>query len=369
MDPQHVVHGLLERAQVHVNGSQPGDIRVHNNRFYDRVLTEGSLGLGESYMEGWWDANRLDEFFFRFHTAGLDKAVRDKRLLLNMLQARLFNMQNQRRSTRVAQRHYDLNNDFYERMLGSHMQYTCAYWKRAQNLAEAQEHKLDLICRKLQLKQGERVLELGCGWGGFAQYAAANYGCSVVAYNISEQQVAFARRRCAELPVEIRLSDYRHASGEFDKVAAIGICEHVGFKNYRTLMEVAHRTVKPHGLFLLHSIGNNISATTGDPWFDKYIFPGGMLPSVAQLSAAMEGLFILEDWHNFGTDYDRTLLAWQENVDRQRDQLPPSFDERFTRMWRYYLLSLAGAFRARTIHLWQIVMSKRGLLGGYESVR
>ena len=369
MDPQHVVHGLLERAQVHVNGSQPGDIRVHNNRFYDRVLTEGSLGLGESYMEGWWDANRLDEFFFRFHTAGLDKAVRDKRLLLNMLQARLFNMQNQRRSTRVAQQHYDLNNEFYERMLGPHMQYTCAYWKRAQSLAEAQEHKLDLICRKLQLKPGERVLELGCGWGGFAQYAAANYGCSVVAYNISEQQVAFARRRCAELPVEIRLSDYRHASGEFDKVAAIGICEHVGFKNYRTLMEVAHRTVKPHGLFLLHSIGNNISATTGDPWFDKYIFPGGMLPSVAQLSAAMEGLFVLEDWHNFGTDYDRTLLAWQENVDRQRDQLPPSFDERFTRMWRYYLLSLAGAFRARTIHLWQIVMSKRGLLGGYESVR
>ncbi|MDO8356635.1 MAG: cyclopropane fatty acyl phospholipid synthase [Nitrospirota bacterium] len=369
MNRQHVVQELLEKAQVHINGSQPGDIQVHHDRFYDRILTEGSLGLGESYMEGWWDANQLDEFFFRFHLAQLDTAVRDKRLILNVLKARLFNMQNRRRSTRVAQQHYDLSNEFYEQMLGPRMQYTCAYWKGTKNLAEAQEHKLDLICRKLQLKKGERVLELGCGWGGFAHFAASNYGCSVVAYNISEQQVAYARRWCAGLPVDIRLMDYREATGEFDKVAAIGICEHVGYKNYRDLMEVAHRTVKPHGLFLLHSIGNNASVTTGDPWFDKYIFPGGMLPSVAQLSAAMDGLFVMEDWHNFGPDYDRTLLAWQSNVDEHRGQWQSSFDERFSRMWRYYLLSLAGAFRARTIHLWQIVMSKRGLIGGYETVR
>lgn len=369
MSSQQIVQGLLERAHVHINGSQPGDILIHHDGFYDRVLAEGSLGLGESYMEGWWDAHPLDEFFCKFHVAALDKAVRDKRLLLNAFKARLFNMQDRRRSQRVAQRHYDLSNEFYERMLGPHMQYTCGYWKRARNLAEAQAHKLELICQKLQLKKGERVLELGCGWGGFAQYAASRYGASVVAYNISEQQVAYARRWCAGLSVDIRLKDYREATGEFDKVAAIGICEHVGFKNYRTLMEVAHRTVKPHGLVLLHSIGNNASVTTGDPWFDKYIFPGGMLPSVAQLSAAMEGLFVMEDWHNFGTDYDTTLLAWQRNVDEHRDQWKSTFDERFFRMWRYYLLSLAGAFRARTIHLWQIVMSKRGRLGGYESVR
>ena len=265
MNRQHVVQALLEKAHVHVNGSQPGDIQVHHDRFYDRILTEGSLGLGESYIEGWWDANQLDEFFFKFHLAQLDKAVRDKRLILNALKARLFNMQNQRRSTRVAHQHYDLSNEFYEQMLGPHMQYTCAYWRGTKDLAEAQEHKLDLICRKLQLKKGERILELGCGWGGFAHFAASNYGCSVVAYNISEQQVAYARRWCAGLPVDIRLMDYREATGEFDKVAAIGICEHVGYKNYRTLMEVAHRTVKPHGLFLLHSIGNNASVTTGDP--------------------------------------------------------------------------------------------------------
>ncbi|MEQ1796080.1 MAG: cyclopropane fatty acyl phospholipid synthase [Nitrospira sp.] len=369
MNPQQTVQELLARAHVHVNGSDPGDIQVHDDRFYHRVLSEGSLGLGESYMDGWWDAKQLDEFFFKVDSADLDKAMHDTHLLLNTFKARLFNMQTIDRSKRVAQRHYDLSNEFYERMLGPHMQYTCGYWTRAKTLAMAQEQKLELICRKLQLKKGDRVLELGCGWGGFAQYAAATYGCSVVAYNISEQQVAYARRWCAGLPVEIRLSDYRDANGEFDKVAAIGICEHVGFKNYRTLMEVAHRTVKPHGLFLLHSIGNNASTTTGDPWFDKYIFPGGMLPSVAQLSTAMEGLFVLEDWHNFGTDYDRTLLAWMENVNRHQAQWASTFDERFFRMWRYYLLSLAGAFRARTIHLWQIVLSKHGLLGGYESVR
>lgn len=369
MNPQHTVREFLERAHVHLGGSQPGDLLVHDGRFYDRVMAEGSLGLGESYMDGWWDAEHLDEFFFKFHMVELGSTVRDKRLIWNAIKARVCNMQNRHRSQRVARQHYDISPEFYEDMLGPHMQYTCAYWKRADNLTDAQEQKLDLICRKLQLKKGERLLELGCGWGGFAKFAAANYGCSVVAYNISTQQVEHARRRCAGLPVEIRLCDYREATGTFDKVAAIGICEHVGYKNYRGLMELAHRTVKPHGLVLLHSIGNNASVTTGDPWFDKYIFPGGMLPSVAQLGAAMDGLFVLEDWHNFGTDYDRTLLAWQQNVEQHRARWEKTFDARFFRMWRYYLLSLAGAFRARTIHLWQVVMSKHGLLGGYEPVR
>jgi cyclopropane-fatty-acyl-phospholipid synthase len=369
MNHKQVIERLLERAQVRINGTQPGDICVHNDGFYNRVLAEGSLGLGESYMEGWWDSGRLDEFFSKFHMVQLDQAVVDKRLIFNALKARLFNMQNKHLSRRVAYQHYDLDNDFYSKMLGPRMQYTCGYWKRAHNLEEAQEHKLELIGRKLQLRKGERVLELGCGWGGFAHYAATKYGCSVTAYNISERQVAYARRWCADLPVEIVQEDYRDATGEFDKVAAIGLCEHVGFKNYRTLMQTAHRTLKPHGLFLLHTIGNNASVTTADPWFDKYIFPGGMLPSVAQLSAAMDGLLVLEDWHNFGPDYDKTLLAWQDNIDCHREQLRPTLDERFYRAWRYYLLCLAGCFRARKLHLWQIVLSKQGVVGGYEPVR
>jgi cyclopropane-fatty-acyl-phospholipid synthase len=369
MNPKQVIHQLLTKAHIHINGTQPGDVQVHNDRFYTRVLAEGSLGLGESYMDGWWDSEQLDEFFSKFHSVQLDQAVIDKRLIFNALKARLFNMQNRRLSKRVARQHYDLDTQFYERMLGQRMQYTCAYWKRAEDLAEAQEHKLDLICRKLQLREGERILELGCGWGGFAHYAATQYGCSVVAYNISFEQVTYARRRCEGLPVEIVQGDYREATGEFDKVAAIGLCEHVGYKNYRTLMETVHRTLKRRGLFLLHSIGNNASVSTSDPWFDKYIFPGGMLPSVAQLSGAMDGLFVLEDWHNFGPDYDKTLMAWHDNMATHWEELKATFDERFHRMWRYYLLSLAGAFRARKIHLWQVVMSKHGLLGGYDPVR
>ncbi|WP_080888536.1 cyclopropane fatty acyl phospholipid synthase [Nitrospira japonica] len=369
MSQKSTIESLLEKAGIQVDGPEPGDIRVHDDRFYARVLAEGSLGLGESYMDGWWDSRRLDDFFAKFHDVPLDHAVVDKYLIMNALKARLFNMQNMRLSKRVAQQHYDLDNAFYEKMLGPHMQYTCAYWKRAQDLETAQKHKLDLICRKLHLQKGERVLELGCGWGGFARYAATHYGCSVTAYNISEQQVSYARKWCEDLPVEVIQGDYRSASGEFDKVAAIGLCEHVGYKNYRTLMETVHRTLKRRGLFLLHTIGNNASVSTADPWFDKYIFPGGMLPSVAQLSAAMDGLLVLEDWHNFGPDYDRTLVAWQENVDRHWDELKAKFDERFRRMWRYYLLSLAGAFRARRIHLWQVVLSKHGALGGYEPVR
>ncbi len=369
MSHKQVIQQLLDKAQIQINGTKPGDIQVHNDKLYGRVLAEGSLGLGESYMDGWWDSDQLDEFFSKIHMAQLDKDVVDKRLIVNAVKARLFNMQNKQLSKRVAQQHYDLDNDFYEKMLDPHMQYTCAYWKGVHTLADAQEQKLELICRKLQLRKGDRILELGCGWGGFAQYAASTYGCSVVAHNISSEQVAFARRWCAGLPVEVIQGDYREATGEYDKVAAIGLTEHVGYKNYRTLMETAHRRLKPHGLFLLHTIGNNASVTTSDPWFDKYIFPGGMLPSVAQLSAAMDGLLVMEDWHNFGPDYDKTLVAWKNNVDKHRGDFKAKFDERFHRMWRYYLLSLAGSFRARKIHLWQIVMSKQGVLGGYESVR
>src|SRR6185503_13605006 len=204
-------------------------------------------------------------------------------------------------------------------------------------------------CRKLQLRKGDRILELGCGWGGFAQYAASKYGCSVVAHNISSEQVAFARRWCAGLPVEVIQGDYREATGEFDKVAAIGLCEHVGYKNYRTLMETIHRTLKLRGLALVHTIGNNASVTTADPWFDRYIFPGGMLPSGAQLSAAMDGLLVMEDWHNFGPDYDKTLVAWQNNVDKHWGGVKAKLAERFQRMWLYYLLAVAVAVLARKI--------------------
>jgi len=360
---------LFHDSGITVNGENDWDIQVHDERFYNRVLMKWSLGFGESYMDGWWDTRALDHLIYKMHISKIGSKNKDLPGKIDEYKARFINQQTKLRAQKVAHVHYDLGNDLYSKMLGDTMQYTCAYWKQAQTLDEAQLNKLDLICKKLHLQKGEKVLELGCGWGGFAKFAAENYGVEVDAYNISKEQVEFARKRNNGLPVTIHLADYRDARGTYDKVAAIGLCEHVGYKNYVTLMQVAHRCLKEHGLFLLHSIANNFSTTHCDPWFNKYIFPNGMLPSVKQLGEAMENLFVLEDWHNFGPDYDKTLVAWYRNFDRHWPLYKEEYGERFYRMWKYYLLSLAGGFRARRIQLWQIVMSKSGVPDGYESAR
>lgn len=249
------------------------------------------------------------------------------------------------------------------------MVYTCGYWKNAKDLDEAQEAKLDLVCRKIGLASGQRVLDIGCGWGSFAKFAAENYGAQVVGITVSKEQVRLAQERCAGWPVEIRLQDYRAMRETFDRVISLGMFEHVGYKNYRTYFEVARRCLKEDGLFLLHTIGGNVSAKSTDPWIDKYIFPNSMIPSAAQIAKAAEGLFVMEDWHNFGADYDKTLLAWYQNVESHWLELSTRYDERFHRMWRYYLLSCAGSFRVRVNQLWQIVYSKQGVQGGYTAIR
>jgi cyclopropane-fatty-acyl-phospholipid synthase len=363
------ITSLFQEAGITVQGDKAWDIQIHDERFYNRVLMKWSLGFGEAYMDGWWDTKALDQLIYKFYRAEIEKKNKNLPGKLDKYKSRIINQQTKFRAQKVAHVHYDLGNDMYEKMLGDTMQYTCAYWKGAQTLDEAQLNKLDLICRKLHLQKGERVLELGCGWGGFARFAAENYGVEVEAYNISREQVEFARHRNQGLPVTINLADYREACGTYDKVAAIGLCEHVGYKNYDILMQTAYRCLKKHGLFLLHSIANNFSTTHCDPWFNKYIFPNGMLPSVKQLGESMENLFVMEDWHNFGPDYDKTLMAWYHNFDQHWPLFREKYGERFYRMWKYYLLSLAGGFRARRIQLWQVVMSKAGVPGGYESIR
>lgn len=363
---------VLALADIKINGSRPWDIKVTNDDFYQRVMSQGSIGLGESYMDGWWDAAELDSFFYKLLSVPeIEKSVKvDLATAVMYAKAKILNMQTKARSTKVAKQHYDLGNSFYEKMLDKRMQYTCAYWKDAKTLDEAQENKLDLICKKAQLKPGEKVLELGCGWGWFAKYAAEKYGVSVKAYNISEEQVKYGREISKGLPVEIILADYREAEGLFDKVVSVGLCEHVGYRNYPEFMETAYRCLKDKGLFVLHTIGGNESTTEIDPWMDKYIFPNAMLPSIKQLAEASEGFFVMEDWHNLSTNYDKTLLAWYENFNRNWPQIKGgSFDDRFYRMWKYYLMASAGGFRSRRSQLWQVVYSKGVLEGGYQSVR
>jgi cyclopropane-fatty-acyl-phospholipid synthase len=363
---------LLSLADVKINGDRPWDIQVHDERLCSRVLSGGSLALGESYMDGWWDARALDQFFYRILGADLDQKVKGiKNIVWLGLKAMALNMQAKRRAYNIGEKHYDIGNDLYQAMLDKRMNYSCAYWKQAENLDDAQEAKLELSCRKLGLGPGMSVLDIGCGWGAFAGYAAEKHGAKVTGITVSREQVALASRICQGLPVDIRLEDYRSLEGRYDRIVSIGMIEHVGYKNYRTYMKIANRCLADDGLFLLQTIGSSTSGIRGDAWMDKYIFPDGMLPSPAYLTKAAEGLFVLEDWHNFGTHYDRTLMAWHANFvgNWEKIRRNPKYDDRFFRMWNYYLLSCAGAFRARKNQLWQIVLSKNGVPGGYQSLR
>ena len=358
---EKIIAELIEPGGVQLNGKNPWDLQVHNPAFYDRVLRDVQLGLGESYMEGWWDCEQIDEFVSRVLKVRADEKIKGSlRLQLQFLRARFFNMQSKSRAFEVGQRHYDLGNDLYRAMLDKRLVYTCGYWKDASNLDEAQEAKLDLVCRKIGARPGMRILELGCGWGSFAKFAAEKYGVEILGVTVSKEQVALGTELCKGLPVELRLQDYREVQGKFDAVISIGIMEHVGYKNYRTYMEVVDRCLKEDGVAFVHTIGGNNSMMGADGFTDRYIFPNGMLPSISQLSAAMEGLFVLEDLHNIGPYYDPTLMAWHANFEKAWPQLKDKYGDRFYRMWRFWLLSSAGAFRARNEQLWQMVMTRQG---------
>jgi cyclopropane-fatty-acyl-phospholipid synthase len=356
-----IVRELLELAHVEVNGKNPWDVQVHNPNFYSRVLQESSLGLGESYMDGSWDCEAIDELIFRILKANLDSKVTGNwRMALQVLKSRVFNLQTRSRALKVGEDVYDLGNDLYCAMLDKRLNYTCGYWKHAATLDEAQEAKLDLVCQKIGLKPGMQVLEFGCGWGSFASYAAEKYGAQVVGVTISREQLTFAQEVCKGLPVELYFQDYREVQGKYDAIISIGMLEHVGYKNYRTYMQVVDRCLKDDGIALIHCIGSNQTVTMGEVWSNKYIFPNGMLPSIAQLGAALEPQFVMEDWHNFGPHYVPTLLAWHANFEKAWPDLKDKYGERFRRMWRYYLLNSAGAFRARAQQLWQIVFTRKG---------
>src|SRR3569833_570490 len=366
---RRTVEELLTGTDIKINGSRPWDIREHDERFFQRLLGRGSLGAGESYMDGWWDCDQLDEMLSRILRADIEQHLRSPRAVLLACTARLINMQSRRRAFEVGKQHYDLGDDLYERMLDPRMIYACAYWQNMTSLDAAQEAKLDLVARKLGLKKGMRVLDIGCGWGGAAQFMAECFGATVTGVTVSKNQQQTAQRRCAGLPGDILLQDYRSMSGNYDAIYSLGMFGRVGVRNYRTYLEKAHELVRPDGLFLLHTIGSNRSSVATDPWIEKYIFPNGQLPSLAQIAAAAEGLWGIEDFHNFGTFYDRTLMAWLENFDRHWPEIAPRYGERFRRMWRFWLMASAANFRARKTQLWQIVLSPTGVPGGYRAVR
>lgn len=370
MSSKEKIEEILKHADIEIGGNRPFDIQVHNERFYNRVFSGGSLALGESYMDGWWSTEDLSELINKVLRADLrSKVGKDLETWFFVLKSKLTNRQNRKHSREVIDEHYDLGNDLYASfLLDSHKQYTCGYFKDTNDLEVAQEQKLDLICRKLKFKKGDRVLDIGCGFGGFAKYAAENYGVDVVGITISKEQLKYAKENTKGLSVDIRFEDYRDIDEKFDHIVSIGMFEAVGSKNFREYMEKVQSLLKDDGLFLLHTIGSNKSVIEGDPWINKYIFPNGMLPSIKQVGESIEGLFVMEDWHNFGAYYDKTLQEWFKNFDSNWHTLKDKYNDRFYRMWKYYLLMCSGTFRARNTQLWQIVLSKDGVPGGYDRI-
>jgi len=356
---ERLVRHLLEKAGIIIGGIAPHDIIVHDERVYARVIRDGSLGLGEAYVEGWWDSPALDETLTRILRARLaDQAGISWPERASVRLARIINLQSRLRALRVAEQHYDLGNELYCAMLDRRLVYTCGYWNVAQDLDRAQEAKLDLICRKLGLEAGMRLLDLGCGFGGLAKYAAQKYRARVTGLTLSIQQLELGRQLCAGLPVELRLQDYREASGTYDRIVSVGILEHDGPRNYRNFMKVVDRCLAPDGISLFHTIVNPRSQSVGDQWINRYVFPNSSLPSVAQLARAVEGLFLFDDLHVFGADYDLTLMAWHRNFIRAWPRLRASYSERFRRVWTYYLLMCAAVFRTRQAQLVQVVISR-----------
>jgi len=365
---KNVVQSLLAPANVLINGQRPWDIHIHNANFYERVLTGGSLSLGESYMDGWWDCEALDQFFEKIMENRLDKKVKANTSLLlwAYLKAKILLAQSKSKAYVIGKWHYDIGNTLFAIMLDKGMNYSCGYWETAKTLDNAQDDKLDLICRKMALQPGMKVLDIGCGWGGFAKYAAEKYSANVYGITVSRDQLEYAKKICRGQSVKIDLKDYRELKGKYDRIVSIGMFEHVGCRNYNTFFKIVYRCLKADGLFLLHTIAGNSSVEIPDPWVTKYIFPNSMLPSAKQITSAAEGRFVIEHWHSFGQYYDKTLMAWYNNFKGNRTKLKDAYDERFYRMWTYYLLSLAGSFRSRRNQLWQIVFSKKGIKGGFH---
>lgn len=356
----------LAEAGIVVGGHRAWDLQVKNKDCFWKMIREGNLGMGETYMKGWWNAKKLDELFFRLLKADTDtKPPWQWTHKLSSIPSLIVNMQTVARSKVVAEKHYNFGTEFFRSFLDPYMQYSCAVFEHHDNLAKAQERKMGLICKKINLQPNDHLLDVGCGWGGLMKFASQRTGCNATGINISKDQIMFAKEFCKDLPIDFQEMDYRKTTGKYSKAVSVGMFEHVGSKNHRTFMETIHKSLDDNGVFLLQTIGANEHQIASDQWITHYIFPNGHLPSLAEITKAAEGLFVIEDVHNIGPNYDKTLMSWHGCLNKKIDESTsntnentPNVEEKQRRMWNYYLLSCAGAFRARNIQCWQIVFTK-----------
>ncbi|MEI6038929.1 MAG: cyclopropane fatty acyl phospholipid synthase [Actinomycetes bacterium] len=369
MNSKEMCLSILEKAGVSVNSSEPWSIHVHNEKLWDRVVSQHQLGMGEAYIDGWWDCENIDQMLTRLLSIDvLDLLRPSPTVLFHGMKSTFLNRQTKSKAAKNAKHHYNIGNELYKRMLDKEMAYSCGYWKDAKTLNQAQVNKFDLICRKLKLEPGMSLLDIGSGWGGLLRHAVKNYG--VVGFGITpaDEQIRLAKEKSKGLNITFIQQDYRDLTGQFDRVVSVGMMEHVGPKNLGKFFQTCDALLKPDGIMLHHTISSTYTKSSTDPYFDRYIFPGGVIPSPAQISKASEKKFIIEDLHNFGLDYDRTLLEWYKNINKKWEEIP-QYDLKFRRMWNYYLLASAAGFRARNLNLVQMVFRKNGPRPAYIPVR
>jgi cyclopropane-fatty-acyl-phospholipid synthase len=364
-----IVEEILDAAEIEINGSAQDSIQIHNPNFYKRVVQFRELGLGESYMDGWWECQAMDQMLTKLLNSDVHKRLKlSIPILWHFAKSILLNRQTLTKAAANAKFHYNIGNDLYERMLDREMVYSCAYWDGSPDLEAAQIAKMDLICRKLKLEPGMKLLDIGSGWGGFLRYTVKNYGVVGTGISPADQQIILAKEKSRGLNIEFQQLDYRKLTGKFDRIVSIGMMEHVGPKNYKTFFQKCEDLLEPNGMMLHHTITANTPTNSTNPFFDKYIFAGGILPSLTGLARSSEGKFIIEDVHNFGPDYDKTLMQWYKNINAKWSEIP-QYDLRFRKMWNFYLLASAAAFRSRSIQLLQAVFRPPHAAGKYLSVR
>jgi len=327
-----------------------------------RLKRDGIYGLGEDYIAGKWQVTDLTGFLAQL--VKLPEVTRLKfspRTAWYVFRALTSNPQSGAGVYEVGERHYDLGNTLFSAMLDRSMSYTSGMWRNAATLEEAQIQKLRSICEKLELKPGMTVLDIGCGWGNFARFAATEYGVKVIGLTISREQQALGMERCRGLPVELRLQDYREFNEQVDRVVSIEMIEAVGHKNLRAFFESAYRALVPGGRFVLQVISGN-SFTLRSPafldqyllWLVRHIFPNGYLPRMDHLTGREAQPFLLESMEQFGESYERTLSAWKDNFDRAWPSLKDHYGEDFRRMWHFYLCGCMACFRTRLVSVYQI---------------
>ena len=372
---------IANQIGVEINGPNAWDIQIHNESLYSRLFRDGSLGAGESYMDGWWDCNDLVELSFRVAKNNL-LLESGLPLFVHTTRSFLLNLQNKIRARIVGECHYDLPIPLWEKMLGASMIYTNGIWQDTDDLDTAGFAKYDLVCRKLELKKGDTLLELGCGWGAFLKYAATHYGCRCTGVTISKEQAKYASELCQSLPVKIHHCDYRDRDVynpddiKYDAITTLGMTEHVGRKNYRQCMQIIYEQLRDCRLFLLESSGNS-KESAPDMFIQKYIFPYLDMPTVGSIDKYTRDFFVLEDMQTVSVDYAKTIIAWSNNFKKYWSDFDLSENtfgglskNQFYRMWVYYLDCCAGVLKARTeTQAWQFLFSKGHLTNGYRSVR